>query len=62
MSQRKKRILKVKRRFEPTRLSAIYLKQAYEQLVPSSICIIAQSEPESASNEPKLLPNEEMRA
>lgn len=60
MAKKKERKLKVKRSFEPDRLAASYLKEAYEQLVPASTRIISNSEPESASHESKSFLDKEI--
>ena len=59
MAKKKERKLKVKRSFEPNRLAASYLKEAYEQLVPASTRIISNGDSGSASHESKSFPNKE---
>lgn len=59
MAKKKERKLKVNCSYEPNRLAASYLKEAYEQLVPASTRIISNSDSGSASHESKPFPNKE---
>jgi hypothetical protein len=47
MGKKKAKPLKVRCSFEPDRLAMSYLKEAYEQLVPTTIYTIVNSDVES---------------
>jgi hypothetical protein len=49
MGKKKAKPLKVRCSFEPDRMAAHYLKEAYEQLVPTATCTIVKNDVDESS-------------